>query len=116
MRISEKIKGIFGSVINRYSKHETQKIEVHVNTNTDFNSHITKMNVMKTLMEYINGSCESVPYLFMDSLFIVNPKYMMSDFNRRKVMDKTGNEEFISSIIEISNRAIARKMNHNGKY
>lgn len=114
MKILRQIKRIFGSVVNRRSKHKTQKHKAYI-VNTDFNSHITKMNVMKTLMEYINGSCESAPYLFMDSLYIVNPKYMMSDFNRRKVMDKTGNEEFISSIIEISNRAIARKMQHSGK-
>lgn len=115
MKIIKRIKGIFGSVVNRCSKHETQKLDVHINVNTDFNSHIIKMNVMKTLMEYINGSCESAPYLFMDSLYIVNPKYMMSDFNRRKVMDKIGNEEFISSIVEISNRAIARKIQHGSK-
>lgn len=116
MKIVRRIKGIFGSVVNRRSKHETQKLDAYISVKADFNSHITKMNVMKTLMEYINGSCESAPYLFMDSLYIVNPKYMMSDFNRRKVMDKTGNEEFISSIVNISNRAIARKMNHSGKY
>lgn len=112
MRITRKIKGIFGLLSRRNPKNEKQKSHIHLSVNRDFESHMTKMKIMKTLAEYINGSCESVPYLFMDSLYIVNSKYMMSDFNRRKMMDKTGNEKFISSIAEISDRAVRKKMQH----
>lgn len=115
MRITRKIKGIFSLLSSRNPKNEKQKSHIYLSVNRDFDSHMTRMKIMKTLAEYINGSCESVPYLFMDSLYIVNSKYMMSDFNRRKMMDKTGNEEFVSSIVEISNRAISRKMQHGNK-